>query len=217
MGKHVNSTRLKFVQIILNGVLVENAPVEKYELLEHAKNELLWLANNLDYAPAQLVLACLQDPICHEDGDYYDGPIVVEYCYPTTKKMHFVPAPEDAKKYYERACVQKLPSTLAMVGEFYMKGRNPIFPQDLSKGMKMLEEAAELEHMDSMVLMTKVYHNIDVIRDKEKAMKLLRKAADNGHYKAMLTIIGKVSREGSDDQLKMSAEKYLAILEHDRD
>ncbi|GFH56971.1 tetratricopeptide repeat domain 4 [Chaetoceros tenuissimus] len=217
IGKHVNNTRLKFVQLILNGVLVENALVEKDEQLQYAKNELLWLANNLDYAPAQLALACLQDPICHEDGDYYDGPIVVEYCYPTTKKMHFAPAPEDAKKYYERACEQKLPSALAVVGEFYMKGRNPIFPQDLSKGMKMLEEAAEMEHMDSMILMTKAYHNIDAIRDKGKAMKFLRKAADNGHFKAMLTVIEKVSREASDDKLKMSAEKYLAVLEKSRD
>ena len=114
-----------------------------------------------------------QDPICHEDGDYYDGPIVVEYCYPTTKKMHFAPAPEDAKKYYERACEQKLPSALAMVGEFYMKGRYPIFPQDflVQRNENVGGSCRNGAYGINGILMTQIYQNIDAIRDKGKAIK----------------------------------------------
>ena len=69
-GPHVNYTRLFLAQMKLSG-LKEFTGVELE--MEAAIQEYYWLANHLDYAPAQFAIATFCDPASHPEGDVWDG------------------------------------------------------------------------------------------------------------------------------------------------
>ncbi|GFH47725.1 hypothetical protein CTEN210_04200 [Chaetoceros tenuissimus] len=196
-GIHVKHMRLCIAQFLLDGDDLNESVV-------YAMKEIKWLANNLDYAPAQLLLASLHDPVCqNQDLGVYNGPM---HMAKFSKRNFYEANIAIAKKYYERACEQKLSSALVVVGTYYKTGSNPyMFKKDEAKGMEMLEEAAAMGHTQAMYDVGSIY--LFEKRDKKKGIEFLRGSASNGHYDAMFCI----GMEGRMDKNLRSLGKWCVL------
>lgn len=212
VGMHVKSTRLSLALLRLYETQSHTCTVDH---LERARNELMWLANNLDYAPAQLALACLYDPVCHQRRDgayyaaYYDGPLDIGF-FLSAERRHFEPNPELAKKYYNRACEQKLECALAVVGTLHRDGSNPIFGQNISKGDTLLLEAAIMGHTQAQY---EVAYNHSIAQNKDLSFLLLQMAAEKGHAMAMYNIVRHIASTSMHDPGSVKlGKRYMKLL-----
>lgn len=181
-GMHVNHLRLCLAQLMLNDTEKITGIAQD---VEAAKQEYLWLANNLDYAPAQFALASLHDPLCHLNGAFHDGPLRICIISKELKKSPFDSNAQIAKKYYERSCEQKLSTALNEVGIFYKNGCHSAFPQKFSKGIALIQEAAEMGNTRAMANLARYYYSIG---EEKKFVELKLKAANNGGFMAMFAI-----------------------------
>lgn len=203
-GMHVKHMRLCMAQFMLDEQDDLNGKPNQGGI-DYAKREIKWLANNLDYAPAQLLLASVHDPICHEkDVGVYQGPLNFQKL---SKRNFYEANIAVAKKYYERACEQKLSCALVVVGLYYKNGSNPyMFEKDEAKGILMLEEAAATGHTQAMYEVGVKY--LFEKMNKKKGIELLREAAFNGHYNAMFYI----GIEGVVDKTLRSLGKWCVFM-----
>ncbi|GFH47724.1 hypothetical protein CTEN210_04199 [Chaetoceros tenuissimus] len=203
-GIHVKHMRLCMAQFMLDEQDDLNGKPNEDGIV-YAKKEIKWLANNLDYAPAQLLFASLHDPICQmTDVGVYKGPLNIQ----KLSKCNFYEANiAVAKKYYERACEQKLSCALVVVGLYYKDGNNQcMFEKDEAKGISMLEEAAAMGHTGAMYEVGVKYYFENI--NRKKGIKLLREAAFNGHYSAMFYI----GMEGVEDKTLRSFGKWCVLM-----
>ena len=185
-GAHVQYARLMVAQIKL-----QRDPVSAVMGLEQdiktAKQEFLWLANNLDYAPAQLALATFMDPSSHPSGDAWDGPLplqLIEGCQghassPFPGNEHL------SKNYYNRSAQQEWPLALTMLGTMYKKG--VLYPQNYSRAVKYLTMAADMGDSLAANNLSQLYLNGAgcVRKDTIQGLAFLHQAAANGLFHAM--------------------------------
>ncbi|GFH61980.1 hypothetical protein CTEN210_18456 [Chaetoceros tenuissimus] len=209
VGMHVKSTRLSLALLKLYETPMHICTADD---LEHTRNELMWLANNLDYAPAQLALACLYDPVCHQQRDraYYDGPLDIGF-FLAAERRHFEPNPGLAKKYYNRACEQKLACALEVVGNMYRDGSNPIFAQNILKGVELLEQATKMGHTKAQYEVASYYWRVD--QNKDLRFLLLQMAAEKGHAMAMYNIVRHIASTSMHDPGSVKfGKRYMELL-----
>lgn len=208
VGRHINYLRLVLAQYRLNDTYkLTGVHMDK----EIAKNEYLWLANNCDYAPAQLALATFYDPVCVSNKSSWDGPSSIHTGNNNipNSASPFKPNEKLAKRYYDRACEQKLSMALGQVGIMHKNG-NGIYGQDMFTALKMLEDAARMGDAKAMANFGRLLMSNG---NAEKAIKYFRRAAEYGNQKAMFTVAQLGLR---DARMRGSGRVHMQSLVDDR-
>ena len=180
-GRHVNHVRLCLAQLMSHDTERFTGITQD---VEAAKEEFFWLANNVGYAPAQFALANLHDPTCARTGDFIDGPLPIHLMIPS-RRSPFQPNKKLAMEYYERACNQKLSCALCVVGTYCKNGDGIVYQRDLSRGISLLHEAANMDHTKALANLGRYYITVG---NENEALNLFVKAAEFGNYMSMFII-----------------------------
>ena len=184
-GPHVRYARLILAQMKLN-----DAPqfTGTEQDTEAAKKEYLWLANHLDYAPAQMAMGSFHHPNCHPVGECWDGPLPM-YLLENNKGIETAPFSSNKKlaiAYYDRSVAQEWSLALTTVGTMYRNGKE-LFPQDLEKAASLLTKAADLGDPLAAHNLSHMYlHGIGVEKDMVQALAHMSQAANHGLFQSML-------------------------------
>ena len=186
-GRYVQYARLILAQFMINDT-------EKItgirQNVESATKEYLWLANDGDYALAQIALATFYDPVCTRNGEHWDGPTMIHSAalYSGVEipipKSPFQPNKNLAIHYYDRAVEQKSSFALCVVGTMY-KNADGVYPRDMNMAMSMLGEAADMGETKAMGNLGRLLVNGD---DMPRAFDLFCRAAEYGNYQSMFTV-----------------------------
>lgn len=203
-GRHVNHGRLALAQLMLNDKAPEHVTGIQKDI-ESAKEEYLWLANDCDYAPAQLALANFLDPSCHRNNMFWPGPILCDNKLMPVPNPPFQPDKNLAIKFYNRACAQNNLMALAEVGTMYKNGRG-IFPQDIAQAKRMFRIAAGLGDVKAMTNLGGQFLSEGNIKE---AAQLFERAAKYGNYQGMMITAQLALQNPS---MKSKGREYIQIL-----
>ena len=192
-GPHVKYTRLLLAQIMLNDVYSLTGIRQDAQA---ARKEYLWLAHDLDYAPAQLALASFYDPDDHRENYIWDGPIPFHILLDDGEDdffwepppSPFLPNKERSKEHYERAVAQKMPNALTTVGTMLKNGNTDVYPtQNLELAAKYLESAADMGDALAACNVSNMYmQGMGVEQNIGEAIGYLKKAANHGLLQAAM-------------------------------
>lgn len=179
--------RLLLAQIMLNNT-VEHTGVRQDT--EAAKKEYMWLANDLDYPPAELAIGSFHDPESHHAVEYWDGPLPLHLlddndAFDTHHNFPFRADAKLAKQYYDRAAGHHRFSTaLQTLGVSYKNG-SALYPQNTTLAISYLTEAAE---MGDPLAANSVGAMYCTNGDLTAGMKYFRQAANHGLLQSMFMI-----------------------------
>lgn len=201
-GKHVKYARLMLAQMKLHD-MPEITGTKKG--VDAAREEYMWLANNLDYAPAQLAMASFYDPYAQ---CCWDGPILFHLLGNGIEESPFAPSREFAIAYYERSAEHEWSLALTTVGTMYKNGI--LFPQDLERASFHLEKAATLGDAKAAFNISMMYtqgHGVEP--NYIKGLAFANKAANHGLFQAMF-VLGQFGLQ--DPRLREDGRNWVAKL-----
>lgn len=204
-GRHVNHARFTLAQFAFNDTQeITGIPQD----IEWAKKEYMWLANNCDYAPAQLTMASFYDPVYIRQGFNWDGPTMIHLLH--EGKYPMTPSPYRANKkkalmYYERACQQKFSKALSQVGTDTKNG-DGIFPQNVHRGVNLLKQAGEMGDCVALSNLAKFYLRQG---DDEEGYRYAIRAAELGNHRSMF-IVAQIGMH--DPEFWDAGRKYTQML-----
>lgn len=210
-GEHVLYARLILAQMRLSPHLQDFTGLQQD--IKRAKEEYLWLANNLDYAPAQLAMATFHDPRCVEEGEVWHGPIPFHLlgaaCNGQIDESPFATNRQLAIRYYEGAVQHDWSVALTTVGTMYKRGE--LFVQNPSLAILYLEKAADLGDALAAHNIAHMYlTGTGVQRDLIAAMRYLNQAATHGLLQSMF-MVGQLGMQ-SPGPLRQEGRKWVAKL-----
>mmetsp|Transcript_1935 Transcript_1935/g.2846 ORF Transcript_1935/g.2846 Transcript_1935/m.2846 type:complete len:723 (+) Transcript_1935:180-2348(+) len=185
-GPHVLHARLMLAQCMLNDFR-ELTGIEQD--VAAAKKEYLWLANNMDYAPAQFAMASFYDP---EPGNFWDGPVNISsvweaYGVSSPRSSPFKSNATKAREYYNRAVDNGFTMAIQTVGTLYKNGGSA-FSVNKKKASKLLQQAVNQGDPRAMCNLARMKMDGDGIpEDIMGGADLFRRAAHLGIYSAMFS------------------------------
>ena len=211
--RHTNYARIILAQFMLND---QEECTGVAQNVKAAKKEYLALANDENYAPAQLVLASMYDPINHRNRSTWDGPTNFHHLVTTWKPYVYLFEPDTklAIKYYDSAVRNKCALALEFVGTYYKNG-NELYPQDTDIAMILLRKAAEMGQAKAMNNLANIHLHDKRFNPHGTGMAhvaLFRQAADLGHHQSYCVLAQIYRYQQHMPDLIEQGRKYVQLL-----